>query len=77
MRNVKLDNRNISEINVTLRSAIAIDDYDTKIKIVIGSAIFISATIGFVCGYKASNAVHEKMQNSILSYLKSEQKELT
>lgn len=76
MKNVKLDNRNISEINVTLGSAIAIDDHDTKIKIVIGAAIFISATMGFACAYKASNVVHEKIQNSILSYLKSEQKEL-
>ena len=70
MKNVKLDNYN--EIGIAIGNAVAVDDHDLQIKIVIGAAIFIASTMGFVCGYKASNAVNERIQNSILSYLKSE-----
>lgn len=70
MKNIKLGND--SEICIGLGNAVAVDDNDTQIKIVIGAAIFISATMGFICGYKAANAVNEKIRNSMLSYLKSE-----
>ena len=71
MNNGKLDIYNGNERDNTFRNAVA--DNDIQIKIVTGAAIFIAATMGFICGYKAANAVNERMQNSILSYLKNEQ----
>jgi hypothetical protein len=68
MKNKKLDND--IKLGIDIGAGVAVDDYETQIKIVIGSSIFIASTIGFICGYKAANAVNERIQNSILSYLK-------
>lgn len=70
MRNGNLDICNGNEKDNTFRHAVA--DNDIQIKIVTGAAIFIAATMGFICGYKAANAENERIQNSILSYLKNE-----
>ena len=70
MNNGKLDTCNGNENYNTFRHAVA--DNDIQIKIVTGAAIFIAATMGFICGYKAANAENERIQNSILSYLKNE-----
>lgn len=72
MKNVKLDN--CIELGIDKGAGFAVDDNDMQIKILIGSAIFIASTMGFICGYKAANAVNERIQNSILSYLKSVEK---
>lgn len=70
MNKGKLDICNGNEGDNTFRNAVA--DNDMQIKIVIGAAIFISATMGFICGYNAANAVNKKVQDSILLYLNNE-----
>jgi|GEM_PF-6769846 hypothetical protein len=71
MNDRKLDTCNGNERDNTFKYAVA--DNDIQIKIVTGVAIFIATTMGFICGYKAANVVNERIQDSILSYLKNEQ----
>ena len=70
MKNRKIGVYNGNEKRIDLKIVDA--NNDIQIKIVIGSAIFIAATMGFICGYNAANAVNKRVQDSILSYLNNE-----